>query len=339
MFKYSKYIKNKKFVFFKNNNRILYFIFLLLAIGLFSFLILFTDATYGFNVINNVYWKQLLVMFCGSMCLGISTYLLQEMTNNKLADTSILGIGNINLIVAIFLVLSFNVADYQQSKNFLTNNSWIFTITSTLVVFFLFIISNNNKAFSSRKMVFIGIILNFFLIGLYYGLMHFVPANKKDYIEDYFNGSIVIASDVQFYISYFLLFICIIWVYLLKNKMFILYTDPTIAKTLGIKPNYINFQVMTIIGVLSGVSFFLMGNVVLLGLIGASISGIIFKRRYSYTLISSGLMSTIIMFISFYFNNNVLSELYSRFSNLALYWFPIFGVPYFIYLAIRQNRN
>lgn len=331
--------KKKYFLNKTNNKNMIYFLFLILLIGLFIFLILCTDVVLGFSLLNIVYYKQVLVIICGAFCLGVATYLLQEMTQNKLADTSILGIGNINLIVAIFLVLSFNVANYQQSMNFLTNNSWTFMLFSILTIIVLFFISKNNKQFSSKKMLFVGIVFNFFIIGLYYGLINFVPANKKDYVYSYFYGEITIASDIQFIVAYIVLAVCLIWTYAIKNKMFILYTDYNIAKTLGIRSNEINLQVLIIIGLMCGVSFFLLGNIVLLGLLGASSSSMIFKRKYNYSIISSGLISILIMFVAFYINNNIISELYPKFSNLTVYWFAIIGVPYFIFLAFKENRK
>ncbi|WPL37698.1 iron chelate uptake ABC transporter family permease subunit [Malacoplasma iowae] len=332
-------LRNK--ITFTNKKRLknpLILIVLFVLVCLFAIMILFLDAEFGFTTLNLVFWKQILAIVCGASCLGIGTYLLQEMTNNKLADTSILGIGNINLIVSIFLVISFNVSNYEQSKNFLTTNSWIFTIFSFLTVLCLYLLSFSNKKFSSSKMMFIGIVLKFLLIGLYYGLITFVPSNKKDYIQEYLNGTISTPSDVQFLIGYILLFISICWIFIIKKKIFILYTDYVIAKTIGIKPNNLNFQVIFIIGILSGVAFFMLGNIFLLGLLGASCSYLIFKRNYNYSIFGSALICILFMFIAFFLNNNILSIFFPKLSNLAIYWFPIIGVIYFVCLLIKRYK-
>lgn len=313
---------------------------LALTIGLFAIIsgLLLTIDFNGYSQYSIYYWKQILTILLGATSLGIATYLLQDLTKNQLADVSVLGIGNINLLVAIVLTINFNVSDLVQAKNFLDNNSWTFLIFSCLVVFILFLLSKQKNFVSSKKLIIIGIILNFCLIAIYYGTVNFVSANKKDYVEIYFNGSVMILSQNQYIVGYVILAICLIWLYIMKNKIFILNTNSITAKTLGINCNSIYFQILSIIGLLTGISFFSLGNVVLLGLLGACMGRFLFKRNYNYAFIGSGLITALFLLVSFYIVS-LISNLYPKLTGVEIYFFPIIGIPYFIYLALKQDKR
>lgn len=309
-------------------------IFLFLAISAFTLTIDFN----GFNQFSYLYYPQILTILLGASSLGIATYLLQDLTKNQLADVSILGIGNVNLLVAIILTINFNVSDLMQAKEFLNNNSWTFMIFSCLVVFALYFLSKQNKVISPKKIVIIGIILNFCLIAIYYSTVNFVSANKKDYIDIYFNGGILALSNKQYIFGYITLFIALVWMYCIKNKIFILNSNLSIAKTVGINPNSVYFQILFIVGILTGVAFFSLGNVVLLGLLGACMSKFLFKRNYNYAFIGSGLLTSLFLLIAFYFVT-LISEFFPKVTGLEIYFFPIIGIPYFIYLALKDIKR
>lgn len=323
----------------KNNNykykNFVYFMFIILLIITFVSLIL-TIGLYGYDKLNYLFWKQVLTILMGGTSIGISTYLFQQITNNKLADTSILGVGNINLIVAIFLTINFNVSDFEQAQNFLDNNSWTFMIFSTLIVLIIYFLSKQKNKFSSKKIVFIGIILNFCLITLYYCLINFVGANKTDYVSTYFNGGIFRLSKNQYIFGYISMFFCVMWCYIIKNKFFICCNNIELAKTLGININSIHFQILLIIGILTGIAFYSLGNIVLLGLLAASASTLVFKKKYNFSILGSGMFASLFLLMSF-FVVNLLSDKYPKINGLEIYFFPLIGVPYFIYLALKKT--
>lgn len=290
----------------------------------------------GISYTSYLYWKQILTIILGSFSLGIATYLLQEMTNNKLADTSILGIGNINLIVAIFLTLNFNVSNLVESQNFLTKNSIFFMFFSIAITIIIYLLSKYKSNINKNKMIIIGVVLNFCLIGTYYGLINLVPANKKNYIDVYLNGGVFILSELQYIFGFVMLFICILLIFLNKSKMHILFTNKQIAISLGINPNRIYIFTLLMIGILTGISFYSLGNVVLLGLIASSISSILFKRNYKFSIISSGIIAAIFLNLSFYLVS-LISSIYPKISGLEIYFFPIIGIPYFIFIATKKD--
>lgn len=105
-------------------------------------------------------------------------------------------------------------------------------------------------------MIIIGIILNTSFLVFYEPFSNLIGQNKKGLIDIYVTGGIFVISNFQKILASSIVIICVFWIYIIKRKMFITFSHPLIAKNMGININSINFQTLLIIGLLTGVSFF-----------------------------------------------------------------------------------
>ncbi|RCT49762.1 iron ABC transporter permease, partial [Ureaplasma parvum] len=61
-------------------------------------------------------WKIISQLLISGIALGISGYIIQRLTKNRLADSSLLGMGNINLVILTVLFLIFDFGQLQVQR-------------------------------------------------------------------------------------------------------------------------------------------------------------------------------------------------------------------------------
>lgn len=304
---------------------------------LFAFFCLFLVATVdktGFSNIDTVWRnnkKLIFIILISSFSLGVSSFLFQNLTKNKLADSSALGVGNINLIALMLLIY---ILDYNSSyaiSNYKYLLPFVFIIFSIGLSLSIYFLSSKKYMLSSKKLILTGILLNFVFIAISYSFNSFLPSGKQAIIKQYTNGFYDTSEDYYIYVAFAFFAISIIWIFFIMNKFRIISSNSEIAAELGINVKSINFQALLIAGMMAGISFILVGNVAFLGLIGANVSMFLFKKNFKFGLPSSGYISTIIVAITFIINKNIMN---SNINTSQL--IPLVSSIYFFYLIIRS---
>ena len=321
---------------FKMNNKLFNnafkFIIIFIIAAIVAFLLLFiTDI--GFDTINAFLLRKLIwVILIASVCLVVSTYIVQTITNNNLADTTVLGIGSVNLVI---LTISIFFLDLQNNNSNAFNFFLPFgyTLGSILASLLIFGLSYKNKFKISKKFVLAGILLNFAFSAIAISLSSILPTAKQNVLANYSQGLIESKNDFHIYFSAGVTIICLLWFYLILKKYKIVTTNNIIANQLGINIRSIYWQAIIISALLTGAGFLLVGNVIFLGLIASNIALFLFKRDYKFGVISSGLIAFIILGLTYFINRNLITNSNVNTSNLV----PLIGTPYFLYLILKKQ--
>lgn len=320
---------------FKKNNRSLNnwwkFIIIFIIASIIMFLLLFiTDL--GFDTLNAFLLRKVIwVIFIASICLVVSTYIIQTLTKNNLADTTALGIGSINLVL---LTISIFFLDFQNnnSKEFNFFLPFSYTVGSIMASLLIFGLSYKNKFKISKKFVLAGILLNFTFSAISISLSTILTSAKQNVLANYSQGLIESKSDFHIYFSGIVSLICLVWFYLIMKKYKIVTTNNIIANQLGINIRSIYWQAILISAILTGAGFLLVGNIIFLGLIASNIALYLFKKDYKFGVISSGLIGFIILGLTYFINRNLITNSNVNTSNII----PLIGTPYFLYLVLKK---
>lgn len=262
---------------------------------------------------------------------GISSFLIQQMSNNKLADTSVLGMGNVNLIALMILIYNIDFGNDNDIQVYKFVYPFMFTITSILVSLLIYFISYNKNTNISKKFIISGLVLNFAFIAISYSLNNFMPSNKSTTIKDFSVGFIDTASSISIYVAIAGFLVAMIWLGLIYEKFKIATTNNDLANQLGINTNRIYLQILVICGLLVGISYSLVGNIVFLGLFVGNMAFNLYKKKFGFAIPTSGFLAIIILALAYLINKNLLSTNI----NTALL-IPVFGIPYFLYLVIKE---
>ena len=92
-----------KFNKIKELKKLSYFLFIFLLFFILVFLIM-NVSDIGYDPLMNIVNKDTIFsIIISGFSLGVSTFIVQSISRNKMADTSILGVSGINLLVVSFL--------------------------------------------------------------------------------------------------------------------------------------------------------------------------------------------------------------------------------------------
>lgn len=288
----------------------------------------------GFSEID-LLWrvnKNLLIIIpIAGFSLGISSYLIQQMSNNRLADTSILGIGNVNLIALMLLILTVDFNSDYDVNNYKNIYPFLFVIVSMLTTVVIYLLSYNSKKNISRKFIISGLILNFAFIAISYSINSLLSGGKAAAVKSFANGFIDNSEPLSMYVAISFFFIALVWLMFIFEKFKICTSNNEIARQLGINTNNVYLQVLLISGMLTGVSYILVGNITFLGLIAGNVAFNIYKKDYKFSITASGVIATLVLTLAFFFNKNIIHSVVNTTSII-----PIVGIPYFLYLIFKE---
>lgn len=335
-------LKNKFFLktdwsFWKN---LIWFV-LIFVIAIISFSLMLCFDGRGFNFDKNffLYKKMLIKIPIVGFCLGVSSYLIQHSSGNKMADTSILGIGNINSLFAIIMVTLLDLNSQTSINIYNTLLPFVFIAGSTLGSMLIYFLSYKKGKQVSKKFVLVGILINFFFVGLSTAVNSRLISSKQAIIKEFISGNMSELAGMD-YLSICLIatIILFVWIMLIANKFKIVSTNPVIAKSLGINSNNITLQILIICGALTGVSYAMAGNLIFLGLVTGNIATSIFKKNIKFGVISTFVVSSIILCLTFWvFSIIVPTAANHKIPSLdTVNLISVMCIPYFIYLMFKE---
>lgn len=321
--------KNKKMSF--RNWMIFSSIAIVMVLSLFLLVSLGKNGFKDINLMWNINKNLLIIIPIAGFGFGISSYLIQQMSNNKLADTSVLGMGNVNLIALMILIYHIDFGNDASISLYKNIYPFLFIAISTLTSVCIYLLSYNRNQNISKKFIISGVVLNFAFIAISYSINNFLPSNKSTTIKDFSTGFIDNAENTSMYVALVAFLIAIVWLSLIYEKFKISTINNELAKQMGINTNSIHLQILLICGLLVGLSYSLVGNIIFLGLFVGNMSFNLFKKRYSFGIPSCGMLAIIILSLTYIVNKNILT---TNINTATL--IPIMGIPYFIYLVIKE---
>ncbi|WP_051675895.1 iron ABC transporter permease [Ureaplasma canigenitalium] len=285
--------------------------------------------------------RQIMVgkVFLTGICLGLSGYLIQTLTNNRFSDTSILGIGNINLLgLMIFVqIIGFTTVTPMKFEFVVAIQPILYFISPLILMSLYFVASREPSRFNFKKMIIAGILVNFLSVSIALVVSKKFHILAQVLISNLAYGTVGVGSGNYlntFYIAIVLLLIGLIIIGLLSNKIRIIVANQQIASQLGINVNAVSMGTLVAICLLVGASYSLNGNLVFLGLVAGNIARQLNRFNYKNGLITSSSIGSTFYLLSFAILF-LLIGIPEKWVNLAV---PLLISPYFILLISRKEN-
>ena len=334
-----QHLKKRFFINDHYKNGLLIGILIIFVVGL----ILLTCSVYSFesnsfSVDVKLSIKRVIQMLFTGMSLGVASYLLQRMTNNRLADTSIMGFGNFNLIPISILAICTNFSNDSLINNKLSIDQYnyvmpIVVVACSILLCLIFnFLSKDKTKFNFKKLLLSGIILNFVAVAIAFSI-----SSAGDYLAiqkieqkavGYIGGGL---EDFNFYFDMAIILVALLWIMINSYKIQLIIQNQQIARQTGVYNISIMTQTMICIGLLVGGSYAMSGDFVFVGLIAGNIAFKYSKNKIYYGVPTSGLIGAFMVLITYFIFGNLINVP----GNIIAPLIPLIISPYFIYLVIR----
>ncbi|WP_031488844.1 iron chelate uptake ABC transporter family permease subunit [Ureaplasma canigenitalium] len=269
---------------------------------IFLIFLLFFISVYASSGFKNASWFQYKIIFqllLSGFALGAASYLISRLTKNKLVDTSITGISNINLIVLLVIFLITDSVSLANHQNIIYALPLVFFVGSILVTGILQLTCHSFNRYYFKRLVIIGIVINLIAIIIAQALRIYVNKDNSLFLKTIILGSINAKEDYTFFVSLVLLLLALFILIIFQRKIFLLVSHEGIARQLGVNTKGITFLIFLIISLFTTSSYLLNGNVVFVGLVG-SFGGFLVSRNYVIKgCFISGLISSVLMISSY----------------------------------------
>lgn len=276
---------------------------------------------------------RLLVGACVAVALSTAGAILQTMTKNDLADTGIIGI-NAGAAVAAVLFITYQTGEYYSELGVLS----IFVLpfmailgaaVTSLVIYML----SSRKGIKPKRLLLIG-------IGLNAGLNAFISFfTFRGGVGDY-NRVLIWTSGSLWgsgwsYVKVIAPIVIIMFLVVMLNykKLDVLNLSDEIALSLGLNVERERKKFLSFAVILAGTATAFAGNIGFLGLISPHIAKKLVGPYHKYFIPIAAAISVIIILIADAVSRNLFSPIEIPVGITV----SIFGVPYFIYLMMKEN--
>lgn len=276
---------------------------------------------------------RLLVGAFVAIALSTAGAILQTITKNDLADTGIIGI-NAGAAVAAVLFITYQTADYyselgQFSIFVLPFMAIIGAGVSAFVIYML----SSRKGIRPKRLLLIG-------IGLNAGLNAFISfftfrGGVGDYnrVLIWTSGSLWGAGGSYAKVIIPIVALMFILVLLNHKKLDVLNLSDELAISLGLNLEKERKKFLSLAVILAGTATAFAGNIGFLGLISPHIARKLVGPYHKNFVVVSAIISVIIILLADAVSRNLFSPIEIPVGITV----SIFGVPYFIYLMMKEK--
>lgn len=291
------------------------------------------SANFGFHLGWKLQSAKLPGIIVAAIGLSLGGYIVQQVTQNRLADTSILGISTVNIVL---LVIVF-AAGAGTTYAFARAKPWVLLLVSVITALVIFALSYKKQSNVSTKFVLAGIIINFLFVGFGNTFMNATYANNPIFLlQPYMDGQLPLPSltHYDFYSALAMVLFATVWLIIISRRFFASNSNYLIAKSIGVNPTNIYFQSIVIAGIFTAAAFILVGNITFLGIATGNIAFFLFKKRPISGIIGTILSGLVFMLFSYFIGNNCVSNSFVPPSMLI----PLIVAPIFVLLALKKGR-
>lgn len=285
------------------------------------------------TVILSIRLPRLLVGAFVAIALSTAGSILQTITKNDLADTGIIGI-NAGAAVAAVLFINYSTGAYYSDLGQLS----IFVLPFMAIVgagvsaFIIYMLSSRN-GIRPKRLLLIG-------IGLNAGLNAFITFfTFRGGVGDY-NRVLVWTSGSLWgsgwsYAKVIIPIVVLMFVLVLLNhkKLDVLNLSDELAISLGLNIQKERKKLLSFAVILAGTATAFAGNIGFLGLISPHIARRLVGPYHKNFIVISAIISVIIILIA----DAVSKNLFSPIEIPVGITVSVFGVPYFIYLMMKEK--
>lgn len=285
------------------------------------------------TAILNIRLPRLLVGSFVAICLSTAGAILQTVTKNDLADTGIIGI-NAGAAVAAIIFITYQTANYysQLGQFSIFVLPFMAIVGAGITSFIIYMLSSRN-GIRPKRLLLIG-------IGLNAGLNAFITFfTFRGGVGDY-NRVLVWTSGSLWgsgwsYAKVIIPITVVMFILVLLNhkKLDVLNLSDELAISLGLNLEKERKKFLKYAVILAGTATAFAGNIGFLGLISPHIAKKLVGPYHKNFIIISAIISVIIIL----FADAVSRNLFSPIEIPVGITVSIFGVPYFIYLMIKEK--
>lgn len=267
------------------------------------------------------------------VCLSTAGCVLQSVTRNELAEPGMIGI-NAGAAVAVVLLISYGSTSYYDT----IGDAALFVmplvaIIGALLSGFLIYFLSYNKGVSPTRLILTG-------IGVNVGLNAFISLyqlnmSKGDYnqVLTWTSGSLWGSSWKFFWLVAPLMVVFLVFIIWKAKILDVLDLGDEIATGLGVKVEKERKILFFYAIVLAALATSVAGNIAFLGLIGPHIAKRLVGPVHRRQIPIAAVISCIIIVLADSFSRNAFSPVEVP----AGIMIAIVGVPYFIYLMLRED--
>lgn len=285
------------------------------------------------TVVLNIRLPRLLVGTSVAIALGTAGAVLQTITKNDLADTGIIGI-NAGSAVAAVLFITYETTNYYSELGEFS----IFVLPLMAVIgagiasFIIYMLSSRN-GIKPKRFLLIG-------IGLNAGLNAFITfftfrGGVGDYnkVLIWTSGSLWGAGWSYAKVIIPIVLFMFILVLLNHKKLDVLNLSDEVALSLGLNLEKERKKFLSYVVILAGTATAFAGNIGFLGLISPHIAKKLVGSYHKNFILISAIISAIIVILADVVSRNLFSPIEIPVGITV----SIIGVPYFIYLMMKEK--
>jgi iron complex transport system permease protein len=335
----------------KNNNRFLLtfsslisliFVIFIISLNLGSFKIapfdviktLIGQGTSNFElVIFNLRLPRILIAVVIGTALATSGVILQGVTKNDLADSGIIGINSGAALFVVVYIYLVNGNVYEGISNTTIFTMPIVALCGAAFGAFLIYTLSWNRGINSSRLILIGIGINMAFTSVLTVFQLKFSTQEFNRVMAWTQGSIWGAGWKYVYaIAPFIIFIMILVIR--KSKCLdVLTLGDEISTSLGVEVEKDRRKLIIFAVVLAGVSTSVAGSISFLGLISPHIARKLVGPKHIKLIPISALIGTLILLIGDTISRNIIAPMEIPVGIVI----SIIGVPYFIYLMLKEN--
>ncbi|WP_277984670.1 FecCD family ABC transporter permease [Lactiplantibacillus plantarum] len=279
-------------------------------------------------VLVNFRLPRIVLAIMVGWALTLSGNVLQTVTNNPMADPSLLGINNgAGLAVMLLIIGAGTNASLTLSLPIVAlAGAWL----STALIFLL--ANQRQRGISSKRLLLVGVALSGCFSALMVLMTLKLSPDNYQFVMNWLAGSLW-GTDWS-YIGWALPWLAvgsgILFIQLPVLDAFTLGT--TTAQTLGINLKRQQLGLISVAAMLAGVSVAISGGISFIGLITPNLARRIVGSRQRYQLPLAGLLGSTLLLAA-----DTLGKLITTTTELpAGVLVALIGAPYFIYLLVRR---
>ena len=285
------------------------------------------------TAILSIRLPRMLVGMFVAIALSTAGAILQTITKNDLADTGIIGI-NAGAAVAAVLFITYSTGTYYSDLGQLSIFVLPFmAIVGAGVTSFIIYMMSSRGGIRPKRLLLIG-------IGLNAGLNAFITfftfrGGVGDYnrVLVWTSGSLWGSGWSYAKVIIPIVLLMFIWVLLNHKKLDVLNLSDELAISLGLNIEKERKKFLSFAVILAGTATAFAGNIGFLGLIAPHIAKKLVGPYHKNFIIVSAMISVIIMVIADAVSRNLFSPIEIPVGITV----SIFGVPYFIYLMMKEK--
>lgn len=285
---------------------------------------LFGHPSSAYFVINVLRLPRMLAGLFAGFAFGTVGYIFQTMFNNPLANPDVLGVTSGSSFAAVLCILLFGAGQIIIS---------LWAITVALFISIMLFLLSGLKRVSLGKMIIVGIGFQAIFNALISYLMIIGNQQSLPLVLRWLNGSLngISLSQLPLLFLAIIVLVPIITFYGKHLKQLELGED--VAKSLGVKTNFLKIFLITTTVLLIGVSTSVTGPITFVSFLVGPIINKIMGKNFSNVL-PAGFLGSILVLCSDFIGQNAFN-----------YKFPVgvitglFGAPYLIWILIQMSRK